>query len=113
MALVNRAPYGLPTHSSVSTPQNAAWFSALQNAKHTVYIVSPTLNASPLIPAIIAACERGVNVHCYVCLSYNDAVSQPPLALLPPNQPLPDHQSLTKFPRMISDKKNQGELVPR
>ncbi|KAK4125704.1 hypothetical protein N657DRAFT_568968 [Parathielavia appendiculata] len=73
MALVNRAPYGPPTHSSVSTPQNAAWLSALQNAKHTVYIISPTLNASPLIPAIIAACERGVNVHCYVCLSYNDA----------------------------------------
>ncbi|KAK4126392.1 hypothetical protein N657DRAFT_670433 [Parathielavia appendiculata] len=73
MALVNRAPYGPPTHRSVSTPQNAAWLSALNNAKHTVYIISPTLNASPLIPAIIAACERGVNVYCYICLSYNDA----------------------------------------
>ncbi|KAK4099282.1 hypothetical protein N658DRAFT_540783 [Parathielavia hyrcaniae] len=73
MALVNRAPYGPFTHSSVSTPQNAAWLSALQNAKHTVYIISPTLNASPLIPAIVAACERGVNVHCYITLGYNDA----------------------------------------
>ncbi|KAK4152999.1 hypothetical protein C8A00DRAFT_44007 [Chaetomidium leptoderma] len=72
MALVNRAPYGPPTHKSVSTPQNAAWLSALGNAKESVYIVSPTLNASPLIPAIIEACERGVDVHCYICLSYND-----------------------------------------
>ncbi|KAL2128657.1 hypothetical protein VTI74DRAFT_8860 [Chaetomium olivicolor] len=73
MALVNRAPYGPPTHRSISTPQNAAWLSALRNAKQSVYIVSPTLNASPLIPAIIEACERGVDVHCWICLSYNDA----------------------------------------
>ncbi|KAK4240541.1 hypothetical protein C8A03DRAFT_41959 [Achaetomium macrosporum] len=72
MSLVNRAPYGPPTHKSVSTPQNAAWLSALRNAKKSVYILSPTLNASPLIPAIIDACERGVDVHCYICLSYND-----------------------------------------
>lgn len=74
MALVNRAPYGPPTHNSVSTPQNAAWLSALRNAKHSVHIVSPTLNASPLVPAILAACERGVDVYCYVSLGYNDAV---------------------------------------
>ena len=81
MALVNRAPYGPPTHQSVSTPQNAAWLSALRNAKESVYIVSPTLNASPLVPAIIATCERGVDVHCHVCLGYNDAVRHPPTPL--------------------------------
>ncbi|KAL2022871.1 hypothetical protein VTK56DRAFT_4402 [Thermocarpiscus australiensis] len=73
MALVNRAPCGRPGHESRSTPQNAAWLSALRNAKKSVLIQSPTLNASPLIPAIREACERGVDVHCYVCLSYNDA----------------------------------------
>lgn len=83
MALVNRAPYGPPTHKSVSNPQNAAWLSALRNAQKSVYIVSPTLNASPLIPAIIEACERGVDVHCYICLSYNDAVSPPSFTSFP------------------------------
>ncbi|KAK4248438.1 hypothetical protein C7999DRAFT_40311 [Corynascus novoguineensis] len=73
MALVNRVPYGPPTHRSIATPQNAAWLSALRHAKESVYIVSPTLNASPFIPAIVDACERGVDVHCYVCLGYNDA----------------------------------------
>ncbi|KAH6632262.1 hypothetical protein F5144DRAFT_612750 [Chaetomium tenue] len=73
MALVNRPPYGPPTHRSVSNPQNAAWLSALRNAQKSVYIISPTLNASPVLPAIIEACERGVDVHCYICLSYNDA----------------------------------------
>lgn len=73
IAMVNRAPYGTPNHHSVSMPQNAAWLSALRNAKKNVFIQSPTLNAEPLIPAIIEACERGIDVFCYICLGYNDA----------------------------------------
>lgn len=79
MVLVNRNPYGTPNHSAVSTPQNAAWLSAMRNATRNVFIQSPTLNAQPLIPAIRDACERGVDVYCYICLGYNDAVSFPPL----------------------------------
>ncbi len=74
MALVNRNPYGPPTHRSLTTPQNAAWLSALRNAEKNVFIQTPTLNAGPLIPAIREVCERGVDVYCYVCLGYNDAV---------------------------------------
>ncbi|KAK0636479.1 hypothetical protein B0T17DRAFT_605208 [Bombardia bombarda] len=73
MALVNRNPYGPPNHKSVSNPQNAAWLSALRNAKKNVFIQTPTLNAEPLLPAIREACENGVDVYCYVCLGYNDA----------------------------------------
>ncbi|KAK3389622.1 hypothetical protein B0H63DRAFT_537638 [Podospora didyma] len=73
MALVNRSPHGAPNHKSVSNPQNAAWLSALRHAKKSVFIQSPTLNAEPLIPAIRDACERGVDVYCYICLGYNDA----------------------------------------
>ncbi|KAK3318867.1 hypothetical protein B0H66DRAFT_582359 [Apodospora peruviana] len=73
IALVNRSPYGLPTHKAVSNPQNAAWLSALRYATRSVFIQSPTLNAEPLIPAIREACERGVDVYCYICLGYNDA----------------------------------------
>ncbi|KAI0021633.1 IQ calmodulin-binding motif protein [Xylariomycetidae sp. FL0641] len=73
MALVNRPPYGPVNHRSVGTPQNAAWLSALRNARKNVFIQSPTVNAEPLIPAIREACERGVDVYCYVCLGYNDA----------------------------------------
>lgn len=74
MALVNRPPYGAPNNKSVANPQNAAWLSALRNAQKNVFIQSPTLNAEPLVPAIIAACERGIDVFCYICLGYNDAV---------------------------------------
>lgn len=77
MALVNRHPYGTPRHRSLETPQNIAWLSALRNAKQSVLIVSPTLNAGPIIEAILEACERGVDVTCYICLSYNDAVRFP------------------------------------
>jgi hypothetical protein len=75
IALVCREPYGTPNHSSVYNPQNEVWLSALRNAKKNVFIQSPTLNAAPLVPAIIEACERGIDVYCYICLGYNDTVS--------------------------------------
>ncbi|KAJ7043148.1 hypothetical protein C8F04DRAFT_1073827 [Mycena alexandri] len=72
IAMVCREPYGTPDHESVYNPQNEAWLSALRNATKNVFIQSPTLNAAPLVPAIIAACERGIDVFCYICLGYND-----------------------------------------
>ncbi|EGY13957.1 hypothetical protein VD0002_g2247 [Verticillium dahliae] len=79
MALVNRPPHGSPDSSSLSNPQNAAWLAALAHARSSVFIQSPTLNASPLLPALLAACERGVHVHAYICLGYNDAGELLPL----------------------------------
>ncbi|KAI0859512.1 phospholipase D/nuclease [Xylaria cubensis] len=79
IALVNRAPYGRPNHKSVMNPQNAAWLSALRNARRNVFIQTPTLNAEPLVTAIKEACERGVDVYCYVCLGYNDAGEMLPM----------------------------------
>lgn len=78
IAMVCREPYGSPTHNSVYNPQNEVWLSALRNAKKNVFIQSPTLNAEPLVPAIIEACERGIDVYCYICLGYNDTVSHCP-----------------------------------
>lgn len=73
IAMVNRLPYGPPNHKSVSNPQNAVWLSALRNATKNVFIQSPTLNAEPLVPAIMEACERGIDVFAYICLGYNDS----------------------------------------
>ncbi|KAJ7739658.1 iq calmodulin-binding motif protein [Mycena maculata] len=72
IAMVCREPHGTPDHESVYNPQNEVWLSALRNAKKNVFIQSPTLNAAPLVPAIIEACERGIDVFCYICLGYND-----------------------------------------
>lgn len=77
MAMVNRPPYGPVNHRSVRNPQNESWLSALRHAQKNVFIQSPTLNAEPLIPAIVEACDRGVDVYCYICISYNDTVSPP------------------------------------
>ena len=73
IAMVNRPPFGSPLHSAAAQPQNAAWLSALRHARKNVFIQTPTLNAEPLVPAIRAACERGLDVILYVCLGYNDA----------------------------------------
>jgi hypothetical protein len=75
IAMVCREPHGAPNHNSVYNPQNEVWLSALRNAKKNVFIQSPTLNAEPLVPEIISACERGVDVYCYITLGYNDTVS--------------------------------------
>nr|GAT53340.1 predicted protein [Mycena chlorophos] len=72
IAMVCRAPYGPPDNKQVCNPQNEVWLSGLRNATKNVFIQSPTLNAAPLVPAIMEACERGVDVFCYICLGYND-----------------------------------------
>jgi phosphatidylserine/phosphatidylglycerophosphate/cardiolipin synthase-like enzyme len=73
IALVNRKPYGAPNHACVNTPQNEAWLSAVRNAKRTIFVQTPDLNAEPLLPEIVAAVKRGIEVTYYVCLGYNDA----------------------------------------
>ncbi|KAF2428760.1 phospholipase D/nuclease [Tothia fuscella] len=73
IALVNRKPWGAPNHSCVNTPQNEAWLSAIRNATRSVFIQTPDLNAKPLIPELLRAIKRGVEVTYYVCLGYNDA----------------------------------------
>lgn len=75
IAMVCREPYGKPNHHSVYNPQNEVWLSAMRNAKKNIFIQTPTLNAEPLIPAMIEACERGIDIYCYICLGYNDTVS--------------------------------------
>ncbi|KDQ09583.1 hypothetical protein BOTBODRAFT_178962 [Botryobasidium botryosum FD-172 SS1] len=73
IAMVNRHPQGKPCNTGEHTvPQDVAWLSALKNAQQSVFIQSPTLNASPVVPAIIEACQRGVVVTIYLSLGYND-----------------------------------------
>ncbi|KAI9683660.1 MAG: hypothetical protein M1829_004965 [Trizodia sp. TS-e1964] len=72
MALVNRKPSGALNHSSVHVPQNEAWLSAIRNCQKSIFIQTPNMNAEPLIPALLEAARRGVQVTCYTCMGYND-----------------------------------------
>ncbi|KAH6873841.1 IQ calmodulin-binding motif protein [Thelonectria olida] len=72
MALVNRPPYACVDTTNAFVPQNEAWLSLIRNAKQSIFIQTPDLNAAPLISAISAALERGVEVTYYVCFGYND-----------------------------------------
>ncbi|KAK5462349.1 hypothetical protein LTR20_006299 [Exophiala xenobiotica] len=73
VAMVCREPWGKPTKSSLYTPQNEAFASALRHAEKSVFIQTPDLNAEDLLPEIVKACRRGVYVAYYYCLGYNDA----------------------------------------
>ena len=73
IALVSRPPFGAPNNSNVFVPQNEAWLSCIRNAKKSIFIQTPDLNATPLHAAVITALKRGVEITYYVCLGYNDA----------------------------------------
>lgn len=73
IAMVSRPPYGNVDSKNVFVPQNEAWLSLIRNAKQSIFIQTPDLNAAPLIPALAAALKRGVEITYYVCFGYNDA----------------------------------------
>jgi phosphatidylserine/phosphatidylglycerophosphate/cardiolipin synthase-like enzyme len=73
IALVSRPPFGAAKNSNVFVPQNEAWLSCIRNAKSSIFIQTPDLNATPLHAALLSALKRGVEVTYYVCLGYNDA----------------------------------------
>ncbi|KAF8832131.1 hypothetical protein HHX47_DHR1001116 [Lentinula edodes] len=76
MLIASRAPLGTPTFSvphAVRYPQNVAFLEAVRGAKETIFIQTPNLNAEPLLPELVAAVRRGVEVEVWVCLGYNDA----------------------------------------
>ncbi|KAI0050745.1 hypothetical protein FA95DRAFT_1535710 [Auriscalpium vulgare] len=73
IAMVNRNPTGTPGHEDVmKVPQNVAWLSALKYAQKSVFVQTPTFNASPVVPATLDACRRGVEVTLYLDLGFND-----------------------------------------
>lgn len=73
MAMVNREPWGSPNHSSIYTPQNVAFIAAINNAKQSIFIQTPDMNAEPILEPLLNAVRRGVIVSAYLCLGYNDA----------------------------------------
>ncbi|RMZ75693.1 hypothetical protein DV738_g5341, partial [Chaetothyriales sp. CBS 135597] len=79
IALVNREPYGAPTASSLHVPQNVSWVSGLRYATNSVLIQTPDLNAADLLPEILAAARRKIDVSIIYCLGYNDAGEMLPL----------------------------------
>ena len=74
IALVNRPPRGTLGHVDTANPQDAAWMGAFRYAKQSIFIQSPTLNASPALEGIIDACRRGVTVTLWLGLGFNDSV---------------------------------------
>ncbi|KAF8264927.1 hypothetical protein EI94DRAFT_1737335 [Lactarius quietus] len=73
IAMVNRRPTGTPGHYHVRhNPQDVAWLSAMRNAQKSVFIQTPTFNATPIVSGALYACRRGVRVTLYLDLGFND-----------------------------------------
>jgi len=72
MALVNRRPHGRPGHDDIENPQNAAWLAGFRYAQRHIFVQSPTLNATPVKAAVLAAVRRGVRVELWLDLGFND-----------------------------------------
>lgn len=72
IALVSRLPCGTPGYKDTMNPQDAVWLGAFEYAQKSIFIQSPTLNASPAIDGIIAACQRGIKVTLWLGLGFNN-----------------------------------------
>ncbi|CAF1637567.1 unnamed protein product [Adineta ricciae] len=72
IVLVNRSPHGTPMHRNKTNPQNAAWISAFRFAEKSIFIQTPTFNASPAIEGIVDACRRGIKVTLWLGWGFND-----------------------------------------
>ncbi|KAH8919218.1 hypothetical protein BT69DRAFT_510854 [Atractiella rhizophila] len=72
IALVNRKPHGAPGHQDIRVPQAAAWLAGFRYAKENVFIQTPTLNAKPVVRAVLETCKRKVKVVLYLDLGFND-----------------------------------------
>jgi len=59
MAMVNRKPHGAPGHADIRVPQDAAWLAGLRHAQESAFIQTPTLNAKPVVRAVVEACSKG------------------------------------------------------
>lgn len=63
----------MPGHQDIRVPQDAAWLAGFRYAERKVFIQTPTLNAKPVVRAIIDACTRGIEVELWLDLGFNDA----------------------------------------
>jgi phosphatidylserine/phosphatidylglycerophosphate/cardiolipin synthase-like enzyme len=68
MALVNRKPRGSLDFKDVNNPQDIAWLAAVNYAKRSVFIQTPTFTAPPIVGACLDAARRGVVVTIYADL---------------------------------------------
>ncbi|KAM0753164.1 hypothetical protein T439DRAFT_311834 [Meredithblackwellia eburnea MCA 4105] len=78
IAMVNRGPHGSPGHQDVRVAQDAAWLAGIRYAQSNVFIQTPTLNAKPIVRAIIEACTSGgkngtgLEITLFLDLGFND-----------------------------------------
>lgn len=62
MAMCSRKPYASMDNGNGFVPQNEAFLSLIRNAKKSIFIQTPDLNAKPLLAALLTAVRFGVEV---------------------------------------------------
>ncbi|MEE2743112.1 MAG: phosphatidylserine/phosphatidylglycerophosphate/cardiolipin synthase family protein [Bdellovibrionota bacterium] len=80
MALVTKRAVNVPWTRNSKNPQDQAFLSLFRNAKSNINIVSPNLNAPPLMDAMVEALKRGVNINILLSKNYQDFISKMPMA---------------------------------
>ncbi len=72
MALLTRTPNWNVLHNGVSSPQNQGFIAAMSNAKRSIQIMTPNLNAPAARDELVRAANRGVSVQILVSKGFND-----------------------------------------
>ncbi|AKJ27395.1 cardiolipin synthase [Caldimonas brevitalea] len=72
MAVLTKKPNFNPLNTDTRNPQDQAFLSAIDNARSSIQIMTPNLNAPAVITALRAAAARGVQVELLVSKGFND-----------------------------------------
>lgn len=72
MALLTRRPNWNVFHNGVTSPQNRGFMAAMRNAKKSIQVMTPNLNAPAVRDALVHAANRNVNVQILVSKGFND-----------------------------------------
>lgn len=76
--VTTRQPTDFLTSSRIDNPQNQAFLTAFAHAQKVIRIITPNLNAGPVLDAICTALRRGVKVQIILSKGLNDSRQELP-----------------------------------
>ena len=77
--VVTRQAVNNPLKRNAQNPQDVAFETLFEQAKSHINIISPNVNAAPVVKALGEALSRGVNVNILISRNYQDEVGMVPM----------------------------------
>ena len=78
MVLLTKRAVNVPWKRKANNPQDQGLLSLFRNAKNNINFITPNLNATPIIEAMLKALQRGVDINIVLSKNYQDSLGMIP-----------------------------------